>query len=106
MNGFLAASFYRFHMLEEQKLIKIDRPSHVGWPAPRESEVLWKTRTKIKVSFTERKVLHFKECFTFQSKCCILNKVLYETQSFIYLKESIIIEKNVLFSLKESIIII
>ena len=77
MNGFLAASFYRFHVLEKQKLIKIDRPSHVGRPAPLEGEVLWKTRTKIKVSFAEKKVLHFKESFTFQSKCCILNKVLY-----------------------------
>ena len=74
MNGYLAASFYRFHVLEKQKLIKTDRRSHVGWPAPREGKVLWKTTTKIKVSFTEKKVLYFKESFTFQSKCCMLKK--------------------------------
>ena len=77
MNGYLAASFYRFHVLEKQKLIKTDRPSHVGWPAPREGKVFWKAKTKIKVSFTEKKVLYFKESFTFQSKCCISKKVLY-----------------------------
>ena len=77
MNGFLAASFCRFHLLEKQKLIKTDRPSHVGRPALREGKVLWKMATKIKVSFTEKKVLYFKENFTFQSKCCILKKVLY-----------------------------
>ena len=73
MNGYLAASVYRFHVLEKQKLIKTDRPSHVGWPVPCEE----KTTAKIKVSFTEKKVLHFKESFTFQSKCCTLKKVLY-----------------------------
>ena len=31
----------------------------------------------MKVSFTEKKVLYFKESFTFQSKCYILQKVLY-----------------------------
>ena len=76
MNGYLAASTYRFHVLEKQKLIQIDRPSHVGWPAPRKGKVLWKTTTKIKVSFTEKKV-YLKESFTFQNKCCILKKVLY-----------------------------
>ena len=33
MNGYLAACFYKFHVLEKQKLIKTkqpDRPSHVG----------------------------------------------------------------------------
>ena len=29
------------------------------------------------VSFSEKKVLYSKESFTFQSKCCILKKVLY-----------------------------
>ena len=33
--------------------------------------------TKIKVSFTEKKVLYFKESFAFQSKYCILKKVLH-----------------------------
>ena len=74
INGFLAASFYRFDVLEKQKLIKTDRPSHVGWPALREGKVLRKTTTKIKVSFTEKKVLYSKESFTFQS--CIITKVL------------------------------
>ena len=32
------------------------RPSHMSWPVPREGKVLWKTTTKIKVSFTEKKV--------------------------------------------------
>ena len=35
------------------------RPSHVSWPVPREGKVLWKTTTKIKVSFTEKKVFFF-----------------------------------------------
>ena len=33
MNGYLAACFYKFHVLEKQKSIKTkqpDRPSHVG----------------------------------------------------------------------------
>ena len=33
MNGYLATCFYKFHVLEKQKLIKTkqrDRPSHVG----------------------------------------------------------------------------
>ena len=30
----------------------------------------------MKASFTEKKVLCFKESFTFQSKCCILKEVL------------------------------
>ena len=47
MNEYLVASVHRFHMLEKQKLIKTDRPSHVGWPVPREGKVLWKTTTKI-----------------------------------------------------------
>ena len=92
MNGFPAASFNRFHVPEKQKLMKTNRLSHIGWPTPREGKVLWKTTTKIKVSFTEKKVLNFKESFAFQSKCCILNKVLYLTESFIYLKEGIIIK--------------
>ena len=57
INGCLAASTYRFHVIEKQKLIKAERPSHVGWPAPLQEKVLWKTITKIKVSFTEKKVL-------------------------------------------------
>ena len=56
-----------------------------------------KPYAKIKVSFTKAKVLYFKESFTFQSKYCILKKVLYQTGSFIYLKESIIINQKVLF---------
>ena len=38
-----------------------------------------------------------KESFIFQSKCCILKKVLYETESFIYLEESVTIKQKVLF---------
>ena len=72
-----------------------DRPSHVGGPAPREDKALWKTTTKIKVSFTEKKVLYFKDSFTFQSKSCILKKLLYQIESFIYLKESIIAKQKV-----------
>ena len=43
MNGYLAACFYRFHVLEKQKLVKTkhsDRPSCVGWPMPREGKAL------------------------------------------------------------------
>ena len=80
----------------------------MGWLALREGKVLQKTKAKIKVSFTEKKVLRFKESFTFQSKCCILKKELCEIESFIYLKESIIINQKVLFlstiSSKESLI--
>ena len=90
------ASFYRFHVPEKQKLIKTNSQSHVGWPVPRKDKVLWKTTTKIKVSFTEKKVLYFKDSFTFQSKSCILKKLLYQTESFIYLKESIIAKQKVL----------
>ena len=35
------------------------------------------TITKMKVSFTEKEVLYFKEYITFQSKYCISKKVLY-----------------------------
>ena len=46
-----------------------------------EGKVFEKTTTKIKVS-TEKKVLYFKESFTFQSKrCTVLKKVLYLTES-------------------------
>ena len=76
MNGYLAASVYRSYVLQKQNIIKTDRPSHVGWPAPREGKFLWKTTTKIKVSCTEKEVLYFKESFTLQSKCCLLKKVL------------------------------
>ena len=42
MNGYLAASFYRFHMLENQNQGKQpDRPNHMGWPVPREGKALW-----------------------------------------------------------------
>ena len=71
ISGYLAVSFYRFHALEQQKLIKTDGSGHAVWPAPREGKVLWKTTTKIKVLFTGKKVLYFKESFTFQSKCSI-----------------------------------
>ena len=49
------------------------------------------TITKMKVSFTEKKVLNFKESITFQSKYCKLKKVLYQTKSCVYVKESIIL---------------
>ena len=61
MNRYLAASFSWFQVLEKQKLIKVDRPS----------------KTKIKVSFTAKKVLYLKESFKFQSKGCVSKKVLY-----------------------------
>ena len=84
MNRYLAASFYRSHVLGKQKLIKADRTSHVGWPAPREGKVLWKTATKIKESMTENKVLCFKESFAFQNKCCIL-KMYYIKQKALFI---------------------
>ena len=51
-------------------------------PAPsdekrKESAKTESNTTKIKVSFTETKVLYFKGTITFQSKYCILKKVLY-----------------------------
>ena len=51
-----------------------------------------------KVSFTEKKVLYFKENFTFQSKCCIiLNRQFYLSKRKYYnLKESAIIKQKVL----------
>ena len=96
MIGCLQASFYRFHVLERQKLINIDRPSHVGWPALRKPKILWKTTTEIKVSLTEKKVIYFKDDFTFLSKCCILKKIYYK-ESFIYVKESFIVKQKVFF---------
>ena len=76
MNEFLAASFDRFHGLEKQKFIETDRPSHVGWPAPREVKSYKKWQLKLKYHLLTKKY-YFKESFTFQSKCCILRKVLY-----------------------------
>ena len=61
MNGYLVASFYRFQALEKRKLIKTDRLS----------------KTRIKVLFTAKKVLDFKESFKFQSNGCISKNVLY-----------------------------
>ena len=92
--------FYGFHELEKQKLIKADRSSQVGWPAP--GKLLWKTTTKIKVSFTEKKEFYFKESFTFQNKCCILKKVSYEAESFIFMKEILQLNRGFI-TLKESI---
>ena len=56
---------------------KPDRQCHVGWPTPHKGKFLWKTTTKIKVSFAEKKVVSFKGSFAFQRKCCILKKVSY-----------------------------
>ena len=67
---------------EKQKLIKTNRPSHGSWPMLCEGKVLWQTTTKIKVSFTKKKVLYFKESFTFQSKCCILKKTIVLNRKF------------------------
>ena len=94
----LAVPFYRFHVLEKQKIIKANSLiDQVTWVDQRHVKVLRKTAIKIKVSITEKKVLYFKEKSTFQSKCCILKKVLYLTESFIYLKENIVIKKEFLF---------
>ena len=49
------------------------------------------TLTKVKVLFAEKKVKYFKENITFQSKYCKLKKVLYLTNCFVYLTESIIL---------------
>ena len=57
MNGYLAASVYRFHVLEKQKLIKTDRLSHVGWPTLSKGKVLWKTTTK--------SIFYWEESITF-----------------------------------------
>ena len=59
-----------------------DKSSHMGWPAVCNQVKVKSCKnddySKIKVSFTEKKVLYFKESFIFQSKCCILlKKVLY-----------------------------
>ena len=51
-------------------------------------------KVEIKYHLLRRK--YFKESFTFQSKCCILKKVLHCTESFIYQKESFIIKQKVL----------
>ena len=48
-------------MLEKRKLIKTERPS----------------KTKIKVSFTVKKVLYFKESFKFQSEGCVYQRKYY-----------------------------
>ena len=61
-------------MLEKRKLIKTERPS----------------KTKIKVSFTVKKVLYFKESFKFQSEGCV-----YQRKYYFF--ERIIIEQEVLF---------
>ena len=94
----LAVPFYRFHVLEKQKINKANSQiDQVTWVDQHHVKVLRKTAIKIKVSITEKKVLYFKEKSTFQSKCCILKKVLYLTESFIYLKENIVIKKEFLF---------
>ena len=57
-----------------------DRPSHVGWPGLRQGKILWKTATKIKVSFTANnslnKLLHLKVSAVYQ-KSIILSKNFY-----------------------------
>ena len=82
MIGYLVASFYIFHVLVKKQKLKInqdkqsDRPSNVGWPVPRETTI------KIKVSFTGKKVLYFKESLTFQSKCCIFKESIVLNRKF------------------------
>ena len=66
MNGYLAASFLQISRGWKAKINPDkgpDRTSHVDWPAPREGKFLLKTTIKIKVSFTEKKVLYFRESF-------------------------------------------
>ena len=45
------------------------------------------TITKLKVLFTEKKVLHFKESITFQCKYC-------KTKRLIYLEENILLNRK------------
>ena len=75
MNGYLVACFYKFHMLEKQKLIKTkqpDRPSHVGlW-----SKVLWKTTTKKRKYYILKRVIHFKVTAVYYGKYYIKLKVI------------------------------
>ena len=94
----LAVPFYRFHVLEKQKINKANSQiDQVTWVDQHHVKVLRKTAIKIKASITEKKVLYFKEKFIFQGKCCILKKVLYLTERFIYLKENFVIKKEFLF---------
>ena len=46
----------------------------------------------MKRSFTEKKVLYFKGSIIPESKYCILKKLLYYTESFLYVKESITLD--------------
>ena len=64
-------------VLQKQNFLKTGKPGLVGWPAPPEDKILWKTTTKLKVSFTKKKVLYLKENVTFPSNSCILKNVLY-----------------------------
>ena len=69
-------------MPKKQKLIKINKlPDgliHMGWTAPGEGKVLWKTTTNIKVWFTEKKVLYFETSFTFQIKSFMTEAVIID----------------------------
>ena len=79
-NGYLVAFLYRFHVLEKQKLIKTNsQTDHVTWDEQRHVKVKYYEKWQLKLKYhlyTEKKVLYFKESLTFQSKCCILKKVL------------------------------
>ena len=80
MNGYLL--FIDSHAWEAKinQNNQPDRPSHVGWPGLRQRKILWKTATKIKVSFTENnglnKVLHLKVSAAYQ-KSIILSRKFY-----------------------------
>ena len=52
-------------VLQKQNFLKTGKPGLVSWPAPPEDKILWKTTTKLKVSFTKKKVSYLKENVTF-----------------------------------------
>ena len=65
MNGYLAASFYRFHMLENQKLIKTnsrtDQVTSVMVKSYETRQLKLKYHLLRKKYYISKKVLHFKE---------------------------------------------
>ena len=61
MNGYLAPSFYRFHTLEKQKLIKTNSQTEQDtWVKQHQMKVKSYEKRQLKLKYILKKVLHFR----------------------------------------------
>ena len=61
MNGYLTPSFYRFHALEKQKLIKTNSQTEQDtWVKQRQMKVKSYEKRQLKLKSILKKVLHFR----------------------------------------------